>query len=537
MANSDGNARVAPGIGIGAEVGHYRLERVLGRGGMGILYRARDLRLERVVALKLIQPQFAADHEFRVRFRKESHAAAAIEHPHVVPVYEAGVTDDLLFIAMRLIVGTDLRQLIEAGGRLDVRRAVEVVSQMASALDAAHERGLIHRDVKPANILVTPNGDAVHTYLTDFGLSKPVEGSDQVTGSGVFVGTVDYAAPEQLRGERVDPQADVYSLACVFFHAVAGQVPFPRDTYVAKLFAHVHEPPPRLPPHVEAAAALDEVLHGALSKRPEVRPRTAGDLATALRGAVEAPQRRPSPPRARKLVVSLDDDEGPSPRRPARPPAARAASARARPHVVPVPPVRNPPRAPAAATPPRASPLPPGAARRRRVGARLAGAMLVATALVGGGLLSRSLSSEEPSPAANPAAAEIVGELASPPDGARARPVQPANVEVVDPGAEQAIRAYVDAARTGDPDTFCERQSRQRVRRRYGSLAGCVGAGEVVEPIAGVPRGRDLRIVFDAFERRYAKAQVVAPEGGSSNYELTDERGERGWAIDTIDGR
>jgi predicted Ser/Thr protein kinase len=272
-------------LAVGSEIAGYRIEGVLGRGGMGVVYRATQRRLDRAVALKLIAPAFAQDPAFRERFERESRIAASIEHPNVIPVHEAGEHDGLLFISMRFVDGTDLRALLGSEGRLEAARAAALVAQVAAALDAAHARGLVHRDVKPANVLVAGED---HAYLTDFGLSKHATSAAGLTGTGQFVGTLDYIAPEQLEGGRVDARADVYALGCVLFEALTGQVPFPRDSDPAKLWAHMNEPPPR-PTEVEpdVPSRFEDVIARALAKHPDDRYASAGDLGRAVLAAVE----------------------------------------------------------------------------------------------------------------------------------------------------------------------------------------------------------------------------------------------------------
>ena len=203
-------------LGPGSELDGFVIEGVAGRGGMGVVYRARQRQPARLVALKVISAQLATDPQFRSRFQRESSIAAQIEHPNVIPVYAIGEADDVLYIAMRYVEGTDLRSVI-AGTRLAPQRAATIIDQVAQALDAAHAHGLVHRDVKPANILISTAGDRDHVYLSDFGLSRHVDASQGLTSTGAFLGTIDYVAPEQARGERVDSRTDIYSLGCVLF--------------------------------------------------------------------------------------------------------------------------------------------------------------------------------------------------------------------------------------------------------------------------------------------------------------------------------
>lgn len=271
----------SPSLEPTAIIAGYRIEATIGRGGMGVVYRATQLALERSVAVKLIAIERAHDPAFRVRFEQESKLAASIEHPNVIPVYEAGEDDGLLFIAMRLVEGTDLARVLERGGALEPVRTARLIGQLADALDAAHARGLVHRDVKPANVLLTLDRPE-HLYLTDFGVAKSVGTGGDVTVDGQWVGTLDYLAPEQIRGEPVDGAVDVYALAGLLHHCLTGEAPFPRDTDVARLWAHVNAPPPApsrvregLPP------AIDEVVARGMAKDPGARYGTAGELALA----------------------------------------------------------------------------------------------------------------------------------------------------------------------------------------------------------------------------------------------------------------
>lgn len=264
---------------LGDEFGGYHIEGLAGRGGMGLVYRARQHRPDRTVALKVILPELAADPQFRARFEQESSAAAEIEHPNVIPVYEVGEVDGLPYLVMRFVEGIDLGGLLAQEGRLGPGRATHLIAQVADALDAAHARGLVHRDVKPGNVLVAGHD---HVYLTDFGLTKRTADRHGMTATGMFVGSVDYVAPEQIEARDIDARADIYSLACVLYQLLSGTVPFPRDTEVACIFAHVSDPPPWLD---DAPTALAEVIVRAMAKRPEDRFPTAGDFGLAALAA------------------------------------------------------------------------------------------------------------------------------------------------------------------------------------------------------------------------------------------------------------
>ncbi|MCX4767511.1 serine/threonine protein kinase [Streptomyces sp. NBC_01275] len=285
---------------IGREVAGYRIEREIGRGGMAVVYRARDLRLDRTVALKLLAPELARNDTFRRRFTHESRVAAAIDHPHIVPVFEAGETDGVLYIAMRYVEGSDLRHLLDRQGPLPLLTAVRIGAQIASALDAAHEAGLVHRDVKPGNILVARGTDSEHpehVYLTDFGLTKKSLSLTGFTTVGQFVGTLDYVAPEQISGRPVDGRCDVYGFACVVYETLAGRPPFRRDDDMALLWAHQYDDPtpltesrPDLPPH------LDAVFAQALAKNPESRHPTCLALVADLKATATGAQPGTRPP-------------------------------------------------------------------------------------------------------------------------------------------------------------------------------------------------------------------------------------------------
>ncbi|MDQ3676983.1 MAG: serine/threonine protein kinase, partial [Actinomycetota bacterium] len=257
-----------------------RIEAVVGRGGMAVVYRALQLDLGRPVALKVIAADRASDQDFRERFQRESRMAAAIDHPNVVPVHGAGEEDGELYIVMRYVPGSDLHALIKRQGRLEGARAAAIVAQVASALDAAHEAGLVHRDVKPGNVLLTGSGADEHAYLSDFGLMRAFDQATPITESGQWIGTIDFASPEQLHGEPVHARSDVYSLGCVLFAALTGKPPFPRGTVPATLLAHLHDRPPR-PSAAGVEKPFDRVIARALAKAPGDRYPSAGDLGRA----------------------------------------------------------------------------------------------------------------------------------------------------------------------------------------------------------------------------------------------------------------
>src|SRR5215217_237165 len=247
----------------GAQIGGYRIGPQLGRGGMGVVYKAHHMRLDRPAAVKVLTPALAGNEEFRERFISESQMAATLQHPNVITVYDAGDDDDLLYLAMQFVAGTDLRRLLELEGPLEPTRTLNVLAQVAGALDAAHAHGLVHRDVKPANVLV----DIDRAYLGDFGLTKRFDATGGLTGVGQIVGTVDYLAPEQIDSGRVDGRTDLYALGCVVYECLAGRPPHAKDSDIAVLFAHVREEPPALSSLVEGLPdSVDDVMAKALAK-------------------------------------------------------------------------------------------------------------------------------------------------------------------------------------------------------------------------------------------------------------------------------
>ncbi|HEY7325607.1 MAG TPA: serine/threonine-protein kinase, partial [Streptosporangiaceae bacterium] len=273
------------GFPVGTRIGDYRLEEQIGQGGMAVVFRAQDERLKRQVALKILSPALATDEAFRHRFIRESRSAAAVDDPHIIPVYEAGEADGVLFIAMRYVPGGDAGTLVRNEGPLPPARVAAIVSSVASALDAAHAAGLVHRDVKPANMLVVARpGQPDHVYLSDFGLTKGALSLVSQTGTGRILGTPNYCAPEQIRGDPVDARTDEYALACSVYALLSGEPPFPRDEVMAVMFAHLStSPPPLTSRRSGLSPAVDDVLLRALAKAPDDRFDSCGEFADALR--------------------------------------------------------------------------------------------------------------------------------------------------------------------------------------------------------------------------------------------------------------
>jgi len=389
------------GLAAGAQIAGYKIEQQIGRGGMAVVYRASDGRLNRSVALKILAPEYASDTSFRQRFIREMRAAAAVDHPNIVPVFDAGEADGALFIAMRYVSGQDLRTLLDHEGTLPPARVAHLISQAAAALDEAHSRGLVHRDVKPGNMLIgtmTGSGQPDHLYLSDFGLSKQRTSSASLTLTGQFLGTLDYMAPEQVEGHDVDGRADLYALACTAFEMLTGRPPFRRDQNFAVLWAQLSAPPPSLTAlRPDLPPAVDQVVATALSKSPGDRYPTCMAFAKALRAACGLGQpgehsaagpaaglaAPPGPPteRAQAPAPSPTPRAAPSPAPRAEAPAPWSADGLYRPdprhrpdpqyRPAPAPPAAiswSPTPAPPAPPPPTSSRRPPGrpAARRRR---------------------------------------------------------------------------------------------------------------------------------------------------------------------------
>ena len=293
---------------VGSEFAGYLVEALIGRGGMGAVYRAEERGLGRKVALKVIASELAEDSRFRERFLRESRVAASLDHPHIVPIFQAGDEDGVLFLAMRYVDGTDLAQLISREGALEPARAVSLLEQVAEALDAAHEKGLVHRDVKPSNVLIAVAAGKEHCYLADFGLTKRTGSLSGVSAPGDVVGTLEYVAPEQITGDDVDARADVYSLACVLYECLTGQSPFPRATDVALLWAHVHEEP-RRPSDVRAELPQD--VDACAGARPRQGARAGGTRRPASSSLRRVPRSASSRPRRRRRASASSGSSAP----------------------------------------------------------------------------------------------------------------------------------------------------------------------------------------------------------------------------------
>src|SRR3954452_8951698 len=294
---------------IGDELAGYRIEALAGRGGMGVVFRAEHLHLSRVVALKVLTADLAGNRSFRQRFVREAQTAARLDHPNIVPVFDAGEVENLLYIAMKYIDGVDLGHVLDAEERLSSQRTVDLLTDIADALDVAHGAGLVHRDVKPGNVLV----DNVRSYLTDFGLTKRIASRTALTAAGRTVGTAAYLAPEQIRGQDVDGRTDIYAFGCVLYECLTGDVPFVRDTDMAVLWAHLEQDPE--PPSLrvrELPKQLDSVFAQALAKRKDDRFTSAGELIKAVAKATDA--QRPASSTRNKVPVTTvlvaSDDRG-----------------------------------------------------------------------------------------------------------------------------------------------------------------------------------------------------------------------------------
>jgi serine/threonine protein kinase len=416
----------------GAQIASYQLEEEIGRGGMAVVYRARDVRLGRLVALKVLAQDYAQDESFRQRFIRESRTAAAVDHPNIIPIFDAGEAGGVLYIAMRYVAGQDVHGLLHSAGPLPVARALGIVGQVASALDAAHACGLVHRDVKPANMLlggVADTGRADHVYLSDFGISKQLNATSSLTMTGQVLGTLNYLAPEQIEGRQVDGRADGYALACTAFELLAGSPPFRRDENMAVMWAQLNAPPPKLTSlRPELPPAVDQVLARALAKPAADRYPTCLAFSAALQQAcapvLDGTARVPGspPPRPARPAAPTAADPAPAPATasPGQPSALAGEPARPATTPMPVLPAPGPARRP---TPRK---------RRRALGAVVACVL----ALAAGGAAYAALhdSALRTGP---PAAAGSTG-ASAPPSGVAPAPVTPV-------GTVQAYYAAISA--------------------------------------------------------------------------------------------
>ena len=389
---------------IGDDFGAYQLEEMIGHGGMSIVFRARHLALDRPVALKLLAPELSDDPTFQERFVRESRLAASLDHPNVIPIYEAGEENGVYYIAMRYVPGSNLKALLRRDGPLDSAQTVSVIGQIASALSAAHDRGLVHRDVKPANVLIVEGAgadDSLHVYLSDFGIAK--QQASNVTRTGMFLGTAEYASPEQIEGKDLDGRSDIYSLGCVLYECLTGNSAYEKDSEVALIYAHLLEPPPSARAvRPELSPEIDTVLAKAMAKKVDDRYGSAKEMAAAVREALTPSQARAqaepepvqaaaAPPPAPETVLA------PTPPTPDAPAAAIAAAPPSPPPPSPSGEAAAPPAEPKAATDPARS------ARRRRVtigvviAALVIGAVILAVALfTGGGSSANNAASTKP---------------------------------------------------------------------------------------------------------------------------------------------
>jgi serine/threonine protein kinase len=340
----------------GTELAGYQVHSLVGRGGMAYVYRAEDRRLGRLVALKVLAPELTSNENFRRRFLRESRLAASLDHPNIIPIYDAGEVDGLLFIVMRYVDGSDLKAILAGGKQLEVQRVVEIFPQIAAALDAAHSHGLVHRDVKPANVLISPPSAPHghdHVYLSDFGITKRAATMSGVTEPGVVIGTIDYLAPEQIAGNPVTAQTDIYALGCVVYQALTGSVPFVRDDDAALLWAHLTEAlPPISETRPDLPSTVQDVLAKAMAKDPDDRYESCGEFIADLTMELTGNART----HAHVVVDEI---------RPQQATAARSATAPTRNRPARNTPARN---TPARNTPARNTPArntPPGGATRR----------------------------------------------------------------------------------------------------------------------------------------------------------------------------
>ena len=442
---------------------------------MGVVYRATDLLLERIVALKLIAAELAHDQGFRERFKRESKLAASIRHANVITIYRTGEEAGLLYITMDFIEGTDFGKILAQRGRLEPRLAATHIAQVAAALDAAHARGLVHRDVKPANVLIADDGAAdPHVYLTDFGLAKQASSASEVTETGMIVGTLDYMAPEQLQGGSLDARADVYALGCLTYQAITGRVPYPRETQPAKIWAHMNDPPPSvLDAAPDVPAPFDDIVRRAMAKDPNDRYPSAGDLGRAVLAAAEG-----QGPMAAERSVAVGDAAA----RPADAAQGRSAAAVA---------------------------AEPVGAGRRSLGPLIAGVAALALALVVAVVLVLAGGDDgnDPEPVSNTGESESAGAT------------QP---------AEQEIRRVVEEFSTSSDPAVCELGTQAFHERVWGG-DGPGASSACRRELPQLKRSGQVSIQSLKLSGSSASAEVVFGDGEEGEYTLVET--QDGWRL------
>ena len=427
----------------GQEFAGHRIDRIAGRGGMGVVYAATDLRLKRVVALKVIAPALAAEPNFQQRFERECELAASIDHPGVVAVYSAGEEDGFAYVTMRYVDGTDLAEMIQARGGLPAPLVGEIAAQVGDALEAAHSRGLVHRDVKPANVLVREERGRHQAFLTDFGLTRELSSDTRLTSTGAVIGTLDYMAPEQLADAPLDARTDIYALGCVLYQALTGSVPFPTEGAPAKLYAHTNADRPSLLELVpDLPPALDRVIRKAMAKAPEDRFQSAADLGMAARAAIADADSGPETMTVAGIATAEVDETATAPvgsGEAATSPVddGEAATAQVPPGTPPLPPVRR--------EPPPDEPRPAPRRRRDLIAVALGIAVLATAAAVGYVIFGGSDDSGDDGSPAPAAPAANSGGGGSGGDGGESGPSQAEVARIakdVPPGGAANVTAY-----------------------------------------------------------------------------------------------
>jgi serine/threonine protein kinase len=432
---------------VGEDFAGYGLRSVIGRGGMSVVYEAENPRLGSTIALKVLAPELCLDDVFRARFIKESRIAASLNHPNVIPIYDTGPFEELLYIAMRYVSGSDLRTVLRSGEHISPGQSLLLISQAGRALDAAHRHSLVHRDVKPANMLIErpAEDDPDHLYLADFGITKHTLSQSGLTATGQFVGTIDYIAPEQIQGKAVDGRTDIYSLGCVMYECLTGQVPFVKDVDAAVIWAHVEElPTPPSTVRRDLPKAIDEVMVRALAKDPEDRYETCRDFVAAARGALEPAIEASSagagaiasPP----TVLTVGPTAELAPQQDAAARETRAPAGAAETPASTRPPASPPPPPPASEAPPAASapqttqsPSSPPSSRRPPRRGLLRVAALIVVAAIAGGLAAALSGGGKAKPAA------LGGE-------ARATTLAPVPANKVSGAGSATLRLYANSA-------------------------------------------------------------------------------------------